>query len=806
MPSFKYAVRTLIKTPGFSVIAIATIALGIAANTAIFSVVNAVLLRPLPFRDESRVVKVMTSTANEPRSNHSAGEFLDIERNNRTLEALAGFRGDMVAVAVKTGEATQLQAQWVTSSFFDVLGTPAALGRPFSRAQNATPGERLVVLSRSAWQTLFGTDTGAVGRRIRINGEAHTVAAVMPNGFQWPEGAQLWVLSQRPVPPSPIDIKDQDPLTNRDVRYFEAVARLKPGVSLSDAQHDLHLIAAALQQQDPQSGGGRDIRAVPVRQDMTGDVRDALLVIQGAVGLVLLIACANVSSLLIARATGKRRELAIRAALGAGRGHLLRQLLAESVMLGLAGGVAGLLLSAWLVVLLVRLLPEGLPRTDAIALDTTVMLVTVAVSLVTGLVFGILPALQASRAKAADVIKDGGERGSTRARGRAVLVVVEIALTLVLLVGAALLGASFLHLQRVDPGFAPEHVTIAELGVPQARYPKGADQTRLYHRLLDGLSQRPELQAVGVGFPGPLHGANASGTFFIEGRTSTTHADKPFAHVGTVSSGYFAAMGIPLLAGRAFTDRDGENAAGVAIVSVALAKQYWPGENPVGKRLRFEDKATEPWMTVVGLIGDVRQLGLSEAAPSLLYLPYEQFPLPFTTVAVRSSLPEAAVTSLMRAQLAAIDPDLPFGDTSALRSVLTRSVDEPRFRAQLIGIFAMLALILAAVGVYGLISYTVTQRTREIGIRVALGAAPGQILGPVIREGVLLALAGIGLGLAGALAAMRALTAFLFGVGASDPLTFAGVALLLLLVATAASYIPSRRALRVDPMIALRAE
>jgi putative ABC transport system permease protein len=802
----RYALRTLIKTPGFSIIAITTIALGIAANTAIFSVVNAVLLRPLPFRDESRVVMVRTSTADEPKSNHSAGDFLDIERNNRTLEALAGFREDVAAVAAKPGEPTQLQAVWVTSAFFDVLGTPPALGRTFTRAQNATPGERLVVLSYATWQQLFGTDAGAVGRRVRINGEAFTVAAVMPKGFQWPEGTRLWMLSQRPVPPSPIDLKDQDPLTNRDVRYFNAVGRLKPGMSLADAQQDLHLIATALQQQHPQSSGGRDVRAAPVRADLTGGVRDALLVIQGAVGLLLLVACANVSSLLIARATGKRRELAIRAALGAGRGHLLRQLLAESVVLGLAGGVAGLLLSAWLVVLLVRMLPGGLPRTDTITLDTTVMIVTVVASLLTGLLFGILPALQASRAKAADVIKDAGERGSTRARGRAVLVVVEIALTLVLLVGAALLGTSFLRLQRVEPGFNAKQVTVADLGVPQTRYPKGADQTRLYHRLIDGLAQRPELQAVGVGFPGPLHGANASATFYLEGRASTSRADKPFAHIGTVSGGYFAAMGIPLLAGRSFATTDVEAAPPVAIVSASLARRYWPGENPIGKRLRFEDTPKEPWFTVVGLIGDVRQLGLAEAAPALLYLPYEQFPLPFTTLAVRSSLPEGAVTSLMRAQLASIDPDLPFADTSTLRSVLTQSVDEPRFRAMLIGIFALLALILATVGVYGLISYTVTQRTREMGIRVALGAAPRQVLIPVIREGVMLALAGIGIGLIGAFAAMRALTAFLFGVGAADPLTFSGVALLLLAVATLASYIPSRRALSVDPVVALRAE
>jgi putative ABC transport system permease protein len=799
----RYAIRTLLKTPGFSVIAITTIALGIAANTAIFSVVNGVLLRPLPFRDEGRVVKVSTTTHDEAESNHSAGDFLDIRQSNRTLEAIAGFREDVAAVASKPGEPIQLEAAWVTSEFFDVLGTPPALGRPFARADNAA-GQKLVVLGHTAWQRLFGGDAGAAGRPVRINGVAYTVAAVMPPGFAWPQGAKMWLLSPLPVPPAPIDMKD--PLTNRDVQYFQAIARLKPGVTLVEAQHDLHAVGVAIQQKNGQTSAGRDVRVMPVRENLVAGVRDALLVIQAAVGLVLLIACANVSSLLIARATGRRRELAIRAALGAGRGQLIRQLLAESLVLGVCGGGAGLLLSSWLVVLLVRFLPQGLPRTDAITLDSTVMIVTLLASVGTGLLFGILPALQASRTDAVLVIKEAGERGSTRARGRAGLVVAEIALTLVLLAGAGLLGNSFLRLQRVDSGFKPEHVTIADLMVPQTRYPKGADQTRVYRRLLEGLASRPELQAVGVGFPRPFHATSASGTFFIEGRASTTRADRPFAHLGTVSGGYFAAMGIPLLSGRTFQDRDVETAPPVAIVSVSLARKYWPGENPIGKRLRFDSDPKEPWFTVVGLVGDVRQLGLSEQAPALVFLPYEQFALPFTSVAVRSSLPQATVTSLLQAELAAIDPDMPFGDITSLQSAVESSVDQPRFRAMLIGVFALLALALAAVGVFGLVSYTVTQRTREIGIRVALGAAPRHVLLPVVREGVTLALVGIGIGLAGAVLAARTLSAFLFGVGTSDPLTLSGVAVLMLLVATAASYIPSRRALRVDPVIALRAE
>jgi putative ABC transport system permease protein len=800
----RYSIRTLLKTPGFTAIALLTIALGIAANTAIFSIVNGVLLRPLPFRDESRVVKVSTSSRDENESNHSAGDYMDLRQNNRSLESIAGYREDVVAIGASTGEPAQFEGAWVTSEFFDVLGTPPALGRTFTRNDHSGRGDKVVVLGHEAWQKLFSNDPGAPGRSVRINGQVYTVAAVMPRGFAWPQGATVWLLSPLAVPPSPIDVKD--PETNRDVQYFQAIARLKNGVTMAQATQDLHGVAADIQQKHGDTSGGRDIRVRPIRETLVGDVRDALILIQAAVGLVLLIACANVSSLLIARATGRRRELAIRAALGASRGQLVRQLLTESLALGVGGGIAGLLLSSWLVTVLLRILPANVPRADAIALDTTVLLVTLAASVLTGVLFGILPALQASRAEAAYVIKQSGDRGSGRARGRAALVVAEIALTLVLLAGAGLLANSFLRLQRVDTGFKPEHVIVADLMVPQSRYPKGAEQTQVYRRLVEGLAARPELQAVGVGFPGPFHAGSASASFFIEGRASNTRADRPFAYMATVSGGYFAAMGIPLLSGRTFADTDKENGAPVAIVSTSMARQYWPGENPVGKRLRFENNPKEPWFTVVGLVGDAKQLGLKDDAPPLLYIPFEQFALPFTTVAVRSTLPQAAVTSLLKSQLASIDPDMPFGDINTLQAEIESNVSQPRFRTMLIGVFAALALILAAVGVYGLVSYSVTQRTREIGIRVALGAAPRQVMGPVVREGLVLAVAGIAIGLAGAFVAARALSAFLFGVGAGDPLTLSAVAAVMLLVALTASYIPSRRALKVDPVIALRAE
>lgn len=799
----KYALRTLWKAPGFSLVAIATIALGIGVNTAIFSIVNGVLLRPLPFPDEARIVKVSTRSGDGRQGNHSAGDFMDLKQGMQTLSALAGYRPEMSAMAVKPGEPVQVETIWVTAEFFDVLGTPAALGRTFSKQQDGSSTERLAILSNAAWRQTLGGDPSAIGRSIRVNGQSYTLTGVMPPLVEWPQGAKLWLLSPMAVPPSPIDVKD--PLTNRDVSYFEAIGRLKPGVSVTAAANDLTAISQRVQREHADTSGGRDVVIKPIRDELTGDVRGALLLIQGAVGLVLLIACANVSSLLIARATGRRRELAIRSALGARRGHLVRHLLLESLVLGLAGGIAGLLISFWLVAVLLRLMPEGVPQVNAIGVDGTVAAIALLASLVTGLLFGALPALQASRAEATHVIKASGERGSTRARGRATLVVTEVALTLVLLVGAGLLANSFLRLQRVDPGFHPEHATIAELTIPAQRYPTSADQTRVYRRLLDLLAERPELQATGVGFPSPFRANNASGAFYIEGRTYAGRAERPFTHLATVSGGYFPAMGIPLLSGRLFQDRDVENAPKVGIANAVLAKRYWPGENPIGKRLRFDDKSPD-WFTIVGVVGDSRQLGLGEELPPLLYIPYEQFPLPFTSVVVRSSLPASSVGTLLKAQLATIDPDLSFGDINPLETVVKDSVQEPRFRATLIGIFALLALVLAAVGVYGLISYTVTQRTREIGIRVALGAAPNQVLLTVVRQGLILAVVGIAIGLAGALAVSRALSAFLFGVGATDPLTFGAVALLLLSVALFASYVPSRRALKVDPIIALRAE
>ena len=509
----------------------------------------------------------------------------------------------------------------------------------------------------------------------------------------------------------------------------------------------------------------------------------------------------------MARASGRRRELAIRSAIGAGRLRLISQLFTESLLLGAIGGGAGLLLGVWLLRLLIRVLPAVVPRASGIDVDPVVTGITVAASLAAGALFGVLPALQGSRANAAEVLQQAGGRSSSRsASGRAVLVVVEIALTLVLLTGAGLLLNSFLRLKAVDSGLQPEHVTVLELALPPSRYPDDTSQAALYTRLLEVLRGRPEVDAAGVGFPGPLRGSNASGAFFIEGRPSVDRSDRPFANLGSVSAGFFAGMGVPLVAGRVFADADGPRDPGVAIASVALASKYWPGETAVGKRVRFDDEPKSPWITIVGVVGDVRQLGLEKEPPPILYIPYRQFTLPFTNVVVRSRAPAGPVASLMRNSLTVADPALAPGDITALQDILDRSVDQPRFRTMLLGAFAAAALVLASVGVYGLVSYSVASRTREIGIRIALGARPGQVLIPLLRDGLRLALAGIAIGLAGAVAAGRLLASFLYAVSPGDPATLITVALLLLAVAVAACYIPCRRALRVDPIDALRVE
>jgi putative ABC transport system permease protein len=803
----RYAVRTFARTPSFSVVAVLTLAIGIGTNTAIFSVVNGVLLRPLPYPGADAIVQVWTTNAGEPKSSHAPADFLEFQRNNRTLLTVGGYREDALTIAGTAGEPDRVRGALVTVDYFDVFGMPAALGRTFSRAADGSTSEPLVVLSHAVWNAQFASEPQVVGRRVRINSVPHTVVGVMPAQFDYPEGAKAWVLSTKPVPLPPIDVAG-DLLQSRDVHYFQAVARLRPGVTPERAREDLARIAEDQARRFPASNGGRGVAIEPLRERIVGDVRPALLVLLAAVGIVLLIACANVASLLLARASGRQRELAIRAALGAGRTRLVRQLMTESLLLGAAGAAAGLLTGSWAIALLLNVMPDNIPRVEQIDLDGRVAAAAVLVSLLSAVMFGLAPALLGARADASLALRDA-DRSSTggrrRATTRSVLVVCEIALTVVLLVSAGLLANSFIRLQRVDPGFDPEHVSVVMLPLPGSKYPDGSRQTAFYRQLLEAVERHPEVQSAAILFPNPISGGNASGTFTIEGQPASKRTDRPFAALGSVSERYFRTLGIPLVAGRTFTDQDRDPAPAVAIVNVTLARKYLAGRNPIGARLRFDEQDDE-WITIVGVVADSRNAGLRKSPTPLLYFPYHQFPLAFMSLATRSTATPGVVASAIRGEIRRLDPEMAVDKITPLRDVLRESVAEPRFRTLLLGAFAMMAVVLASVGVYGLMSYSVGQRTREIGIRVALGARGRDVMLPVLREGLTLALAGLAIGIAGSLAATRALETFLFGVTATDPLTYAIVVVLLLGVALLASYIPSRRAVRVDPITALRAE
>jgi putative ABC transport system permease protein len=803
----RYALRNLSSNPGFTIVAVLTLAIGIGANTAIFSVVNGVLLRPLPYPDASRILRVWSTTASESRNAFAPGDFLDIERDNHTLAALGAYRDDALTITTPGGEPVRVQGARVSAAYFDVFAMPAAVGRTFNRASDTSNHEPLVVISHETWRQQLASDPQIAGRRIRIDGVPHTVVGVMPQAFNFPEGAKAWILSEKPVPLPPIDVPG-DLLSNRDVHYFQAIARMKTEATRDLALADLQRLAGDLARRFPESNGGRGISVQPLGETLVEDVRFALLLLLGAVGVVLLIACANIASLLLARASGRQRELAIRAALGAARGRLVRQLITESMMLGGVGGVAGLLLGYWAIALLLAIIPDGIPRVDQIELDARVAAVTIAAAFVSALLFGAIPALQASRADASLALREADRTtagGRRRAKTRAVLVLCEIALTSILLVSSGLLLNSLIRLQRVDPGFRTDQVTLISLPLPLSRYPDGKRQAAFYRRMLEALESRPETQSAAILFPNPLQGRSANGTFTIEGQPAMPRADRPFTALASVSRQYFGTLGIPLITGRAFTDQDRDPAPAVGIVNTTFARKYFAGQDPLGRRLRFGESADD-WITIVGVAGDSRNIGLKDPPTPLLYLPYDTFPLAFMSIAVRSTAGSNVIASAARREAKNIDPDIGIDRIIPLSDVVHESVAEPRFRTLLLSSFAAIALVLAAVGIFGLMSFTVAQRTREIGIRIALGARPDQVIGSVVREGLVLAGAGLALGIAGSLATTRLLETLLYDVHGTDPLTYTAVAIVLIGVALTATYIPSRRAARVDPVTALRAE
>jgi predicted permease len=801
----RYALRSLARAPGFTLIALITLALGIGGTTAIFSVVDGILLRPLPYPDAARIVDVsIGGPTSESGGSFTAADFLDYQRSAQSFDAFAGYisvRADMSG----RGEPVRLAAFETTAAFFDVFHLPPLAGRMYSAATDAPSGPRVAVISEETWRTTFGSAADAVGSVVRLSGIPTTIIGVAPGALRHPNAPDVWVLAPRAVPTSPLAVEG-DPLTNREVNYFRAVARLKPGVSLAAARADLRVIATRIQQDNPDTTEQEFATVMSLQEQLVGDVRAALLVILGAVGFVLLIACANVASLMLARGTGRRRELAVRSALGASRGRLAAQLLTESVVLGLAGGALGLLIAYWGIDVLLAVAPESIPRLREVGLDLRVAAFGALVAGSAGVLFGLAPALQSTHGRLVEALKDGGRTGSARTGLRSALVVAEIALSLILVIGAGLMLTSFSRLRAVDPGFVVKSLVLVGVSLPQTRYDAPA-QVRFFEQLHERLTANPSTARAALVFPTPFGGANAAGGYTPEGAQSASPGERRVAQISSVSPGYFQTMGIPLLRGRdlSFADR-GDGPANV-VVNRTLAERAWPGEDPIGKRISMGN-ADDPnaRLTVVGLVGDSRRADLAAPPEPAVYFSLTQFTLPFMGAVVRTEAGEAAVADAVRAAVRSIDPELPVDDVQTVERVLERVTGQPRFRALLVAAFAAVALLLAAVGLYGLISYTVAQRVPEIGVRLALGATPAQVLRLVIGEGLRLALLGVVLGLAGAVAVARVLEGLLFSISATDPVVYASLALVLLSIAALACFIPARRAMRTDPMLALRAE
>jgi len=799
----RYAARVLAKNPGFTAVAVIALAVGVGANSVIFSAVNTILLRPLPYKDPDRLVMVFedASALGYPRDTPAPANFIDWRDQNKVFEGMAAL-ADVSVNLTGAGEPERLDGKRVNASLFPTLGVEPQLGRWFTPEEDQPGANRVVMLSHALWQRRFGSDPAIVGKTIMLNGAGFSIVGVMPESFQFPEREdQFWI---------PIAFS-QNEAARRGSHYLQVVARLRPGVSLGQAQAEMSAIAARLQQQYPEQDTGVGAAVVPLHEQLVGNMRTVLLVLLGAVGFVLLIACANVANLLLARAAARQKEIATRIALGASRLRLVRQLLTESVLLAVLGGGVGLLLSVWGVRVLKVFIPDNISQAKEIAVDARVLVFTLLVSLLTGLVFGIAPALQATNFNLNETLKEGGRGPAMGGRGnrvRRVLVVAEVAVSLVLLIGAGLLVNSFLRLRGVDPGFRTDHVLTMSVTLPPLKYPDHARREAFYTELIDRVGALPGVKSAAVASQIPLIKQGDSVGVVFEGRPLPEPGKENIVATRVVSPRYFETMGIRLLRGRVFDNQDRIGSPVVAVISDSMARRYWPGEDPVGKRLcPGRPQTPDDWVTVVGVVGDVLQYGLDADQKPQMYLSYQQsdYFVPRRLVVSTSVEPEG-MTSAVRAAVWAIDRDQPVSDIETMDAVLSDSIARQRFSALLLGVFGLVALLLAAVGIYGVMAYTVTQRTHEIGLRMALGARAGDVLKMVVRQGMALALGGVGLGLIGGLALTRVIASLLFGVSATDPLTFAGVSLLLIFVTLVACFVPARRATKVDPLSALRFE
>jgi predicted permease len=797
----RYGARKLLKSPGFALVAVMTLALGIGANTAIFSVVNAVLLRPLPFERPEELVRIFSTRASRGSFSrpHSYLNFNDLRAQNQTFEAMAAYTGTSAALS---GAESSEQITGVLSSgdIFSVLGTRPLMGRLLEAGDERPGGSNAVVISHGLWQRRFGGDPQIVGRVIKLDGREREIVGVTPADFGFEfvtDAADFWTA----IDPA------EGPYKSRGSIFLDIIGRLKPGVSVEQANADARVVGSRLAEQYQESNAGVGFRLAAAQEELVGDVRPTLLVLLGAVGFVLLIACANVANLLLARAAGRYREIAVRSALGAWRGRIVRQLMTESLLLAFAGGLLGLLFALWGVKILSAFVPENVPRFGETSIDLRVLGFTLAASVVTGFLFGIAPALQSSRFDINEALKEGGRGGTDglgRKRVRSLLVVAEVALSLVLLVGAGILMKSFVRLRNTDPGFDPSNTLTASLSLASVRYDTDEKIADFYRRLVERVRAIPGVESVGAVTPLPLSENGYSFSFTVVGQPPLPPGQGQSASARLVTPEYFRAQRIPLRAGRVFTDADKAGAPGAIVVNEAFARHFFPGVEPIGQRLSLGVNDIEG--EIVGVVGDIRGVRLATPAVPEYYVPEAAGVFSDMTLVVRTKGDPASLTPALRQAVAEMDKDQPLYDVRTMDSLVARSVARQRFSMTLVGVFAALAMLLAAVGIFSVMSFMVAQRTHEIGVRMALGARPRDILSMVVHQGLVLTLAGVCVGLAGAFALTRLMSGLLYEVSATDPVVYGGITALLAAVAVLACYVPARRATKVDPLIALRYE
>jgi predicted permease len=803
----RFALRLLTRRPGFTIIAVLSLALGIGANTAIFSVIDAVLLRPLPYADADRLVNMYETAPQMERGSVSAPDYLDWQVQSQTFSRLAAYVSADMNLQ-NTAAPERLAALKTSSNLFSLLGVKPLLGRAFTAGEDGPNASHVIVVSEGLWRRYFGADPKLVGRTLTLDSDSYTVIGVMPQQFRFPASAatDVWIpLQMRPTL-----------VAQRGSRSLHVIGRLKSGEDLNTAITEMHQIASRLARQYPKEQSGWTVTLRPLRQDITGKVRPALLVLLGAAGLVLLIACSNVANLSLSRATDRHREVAIRLAVGAQRHRLIRQLLTESVLLALLGAGVGLVFAWAATHTLVSLGASSIPFAGSVGFNPRVFAFLLLVGVATGIIFGLAPALHATRVDLHSDLKEGAPSGSATSgsrRFRNVLVVAEIALALVLLVGAGLLMRAFVRLQNTETGIETHNLLTLHIPVPSQQYDTSVS-TRFFQPMLERVAAIPGVRVAGLTSALPLQESYNFGPLRIEGRPPDKAGEQPIAEQRTVSPGYFRALGIPVIKGRDFTDHDAEASRGggtrragaapaVVLINQELARRYFPGIDPIGQRIKLGDSLSAP---IVGVVGNVRESALDTPPSSTMYFSYLQYPMSEMTLVISTSVPPMSITSGVRTAIHAVDPNQPLYDVETMDQVVSHSIADRQFYLSLLGTFAVVAFVLAIVGIYGVMSYAVTQRTREIGIRMALGARTSSVQRLVMRDGMLLVIAGIACGTIMALVLSHLLSHLLYGVSSTDPITFICVAILLGVVALIASYVPARRAAAVDPTISLRYE